>query len=337
MSRSTHGTYHDPADLVWLRCAHALGLSVKRSDDAFASSDGAGTLTICTPAAFDRDDSLAQMILHEICHAIVQGEDHAAEPDWGLVNTDDAASATAEHACHRLQAALLDRYGLRQLLAVTTDWRPYWDALPADPLAAGDDPAIRLAVEGWDRAHRGPWRVPLLTALEATAALADLVRPHAPAESLWAQTAGRNPLGVGLRGSESCNTCAWSVDGRCAASAEPGRAPPRIEGEWPACVRWEAPLGDDACGSCGACCREAFDAVEVAADDATWGEHGHLVVTRMGVSVLPRPEGRCVGLAPGGPPWRCLIYASRPQSCHDFTRGSTNCLDARRRVGRSRR
>src|SRR5690606_17075777 len=113
---------------------------VERADDVYASWDGVDTLTLAKPEHFDADDSLGQMIFHEICHALVAGE-RRSQVDWGLDN-DDEGDLVFEHATHRLQAALSTPHGLREFMAVTTNWRPYWDALPRDPLANGDDPAI---------------------------------------------------------------------------------------------------------------------------------------------------------------------------------------------------
>jgi len=177
------GRYRDPLDEIWLTTARRLGMRVVRSDDVFASWDGAGTLSISTARHFDPDDSLAQLILHEICHAIVEGPDGREQIDWGLYNYDDR-DAVREHAAVRLQAALLDRHGLRGLFAVTTDYRPYFDALE-DPLIGPGDPALPLALTGWDRANRPPWTVPLETALSATAALAAVLHPFASPDSLW--------------------------------------------------------------------------------------------------------------------------------------------------------
>jgi hypothetical protein len=114
--------------------------------------------------------------------------------DWGLENADDR-DAVREHACDRLQAALADRHGLREVLAVTTDWRAYYDALPADPLADDGDPAAPLARQGWRRATEGPWAAALQAALEATAAVARAAAPFAAAGSLWAR--GRGPSSGG--------------------------------------------------------------------------------------------------------------------------------------------
>ena len=68
--------------------AERLGMGVVRSDDAWASWDGDGTLTLATPAVLDPDDCLAQMIFHEICHALVAGERALQTRDWGLENAD---------------------------------------------------------------------------------------------------------------------------------------------------------------------------------------------------------------------------------------------------------
>jgi hypothetical protein len=65
--RSIVHRYEDPVDLIWLRAAADLGLDVQRSTDAYAAYDGKGTLTISVAEEFDPDDSLAQMIYHEIC------------------------------------------------------------------------------------------------------------------------------------------------------------------------------------------------------------------------------------------------------------------------------
>ncbi|MEP7112338.1 MAG: YkgJ family cysteine cluster protein, partial [Ilumatobacteraceae bacterium] len=48
----------------------------------------AGTLLIGTDETLDADDSLAQMIFHEICHAIVAGPENFGSTDWGLDNNN---------------------------------------------------------------------------------------------------------------------------------------------------------------------------------------------------------------------------------------------------------
>lgn len=187
MSRTLDHTYRDPIDVIWIGVARRLGWAVERSDEVFASWDGAGTLLISTPEHLDPDDCLAQMVLHEICHALVQGPGGLTEVDWGLCSFDDR-DAVREHACHRVQAALADTVGLRSFLAVTTEWRPYYDALPADPLAAGDDPSIPLAQQAWVAATEGPWAPAIHAGLQATAAIAEAVEPFAAGDDLWSRT-----------------------------------------------------------------------------------------------------------------------------------------------------
>ncbi len=180
---SQRSPYQDPLDLLWLSTARALGIAVVRSDAVFASWDGAGTLTISTPAGFDPDDCLAQMIFHELCHALTEGPDALHLRDWGLENIDQR-DLVREHTCHRLQASLLIPWGLRRMLAPTTDHRAYYDALPDDPLS-GDDASAVAARAAVARARTSPWAQPIQRALQATAQLAAIVRPFA-GDSLWA-------------------------------------------------------------------------------------------------------------------------------------------------------
>lgn len=336
MQRTTFGHYRDPLDLIWLAAATRLGLHVVRSDEVYASWDGRRTLSLCPPSAYDPDDSLAQLILHELCHALVQGPAARHQVDWGLDNTDDQRASTQEHACHRLQAALLDRYGLRDLLAVTTDWRPYWDALPADPLAAGPDPAIALARAAWPDAARGPWSAAIDQALRATAAIADLLRPIAPPDTLWSRTTPRHPLGEALLGrAGTCGGCAWAQPRGHTLRCLHHEA--EVDPAWPACLRHEAPLTAVDCAACGACCREGFHVVELGADEPLALHHPELTETSDGALVVPRPGGRCAALcSPHGPPWRCAVYEHRPEACREFEANGEHCLDARRRVGMSR-
>ena len=87
------------------------------------------------------------MIFHELCHSLVQGEDAFGRPDWGMDNVGDD-DVWREHACLRLQAVLAGRHGLRGLFAPTTDFRGFWDRLPADPLADRADPSVALRSPG---------------------------------------------------------------------------------------------------------------------------------------------------------------------------------------------
>lgn len=199
--REISAVYDDPLDLVWVRTAERLGLRIERSDEVFASyrppAGGPGTLVISTRDAFDPDDCLAQMIFHELCHALVEAPGGLARRDWGLENVDDR-DVVREHACDRLQAALADRYGLREVLAVTTKWRAYYDALGDDPLGEGEDPdaldpAVPLARQAFARATEGPWAEALAAALEATAAIARAALPFAAPDSLLGRVSPERP------------------------------------------------------------------------------------------------------------------------------------------------
>ena len=185
MKRAVTALYRDPMDEIWLVTAERVGLRVSRSDQVFAATDGGGVLTLGEAHTLDSDDCLAQMIFHELCHSLVQGRESFAVADWGLDNvgaTDDAR----EHACLRVQARLAGAHGLRQVLAPTTDFRSFYDGLPADPLL-GDDPSVALAEAAIGRARTPPWAPHLGLALEATKAMAAIAAPYAPAGSLWSR------------------------------------------------------------------------------------------------------------------------------------------------------
>ena len=176
--------YTDPVDLIWLNAAAEMGMRIERSAEVNASWDGHGVLTVGTPDTLDSDDCLAQMILHESCHALCEGEQSLSKPDWGLESfTPD--KKVREHACLRLQAMFADRYNMRSFYASTTIFRRYYDQLPADPLGDGNDPAIEIAREAWARANNGPWAKPLDDALRRTAMIADAIKNIAPATSIW--------------------------------------------------------------------------------------------------------------------------------------------------------
>ncbi len=340
MSRTIDVRYTDPVDAVWLACVERLGWRVVFSPDCYASWDGRGTLTVGTRDTWDPDDSLAQLLFHEICHALVQGPGRRRRPDWGLDNATETSSALEEHACHRLQAAWLDRYGLRGVLAVTTSWRPYWDALGDDPLAPSDDGSVVLARAAWAEALRGPWSAAVAEALAATAEIASTLRRWAPPDSVWSRAVPRHRLGGRLRTSR-CGACFWAEEGpqgerRCRVHAAPDADwGPMVAVEEAGCDRWEPAADDQTCLRCGACCRQGFDVVGVEHDDsasardlATPSRHGGLELTR--------PHGFCVALTRTEAPFPCAIYADRPRSCREFPVGGASCWLARTRVGLSR-
>lgn len=185
--RQIKHTYQDPLELIWLHAAAQMGMRVDRSDKVFASWDGQGTLTIGTTETLDPDDTLAQMILHEMCHALVEGPDAFNKPDWGLDITDPT-QLVHEHAALRLQAALAASRGLRTFFASTTNARKYYDALPEEPLLGDDDDqeAAVMARAGFERATEGLWAEVLNRALERTSAVAAIVADVASGDSLWA-------------------------------------------------------------------------------------------------------------------------------------------------------
>lgn len=377
MSRAVTQSYQDPLDAIWIKTAERMGLRVRRGPDSYATTDGAGTLTLTDPSGMDQDDCLAQMILHEICHYMVQGPASIGWIDWGLDN-EGTIHTEFEHACLRLQAALLTPLGLRNALAPTTDFRAYYDALPHDPFeerSPNERESITRARAAYARRNRPPFRNHLEDALGATsrilhethAFLGDSVSPAASLLGAVEATIELNAVGLPLHkdASASCESCAWSYMGgagkavrRC-RQAEGARLPQNTH----ACERFEATFD---CLGCGACCREAYDAVEVSRSDPMAKLHLDLLIPRRGGFDLKRSGPRCVCLhgglelkapaptisggsaapdegrtlaprvMPGGEPFTCEIYETRPRTCRDFTIFSENCLIARRTVGLSR-
>jgi hypothetical protein len=341
--------YRDPIELIWLRAANDLGLVIERSTEVFAAYDGKGTLTIGDECDFDADDCLAQMIFHEICHWLVAGRRGFHREDWGLNNIDDR-DVVFEYAAIRLQAALSQPYGLRSFMAVTTDWRAYWNALPEDTLKGGDDPAIEIAQEGFHLAKFEPFAPVLKRALSATTAIANVVREQLPnsdsESSLWIVTRSRHRLGSLMNQDKNlrCGDCAWAIQSEtglnCRQHVDENDVLPEVDANEQACHRWEKRFSIDDCGSCGACCRQGFDVLGVAADDPFLKRHADLVQIRDdGEPSVPRPNGVCVALGGDGSlngPYRCECYETRPRNCADFEVRGAACLVARRRVGLSR-
>ena len=191
--------YSDPLTLIWLATARRLGLHVRRNPRIYSATDGTGLLELGPLDTLDPDDTTAQMIFHELCHWITNGLDTFHERDWGFPLDIDLDPR--ELACIRLQAHLTEQHGLRDMLGPTSDFRAYWDALPADPLAPLDASAreaevVTIAREAIARAATEPWRAPVGDALAATAELRGTVRrflgdyatdlAEDPLPSLWA-------------------------------------------------------------------------------------------------------------------------------------------------------
>lgn len=351
--RQVSREYADPLDRIWLATARALGLSVVRSDDAFAATDGRGIVKIATTTALDSDDSLAQMIFHEICHWLTEGVDARHKSDWGLDNETDIHHHR-EHGCLRLQATLARRYGLGAFFAPTTDFRAYYDALGDCPLEPKWDPSVALAIAGLRLVDRPPFAPHLELALARTRAIADIVTAAldgaAPqsGSDLWATVAeppARHRTGLPGHPAPTASTC-----GNCAWHYTAGKKAPvsrcrqaggaRTGASEPACERFEPHLD---CQHCGACCREAYHSVTIPASSPFIRRHPELVVVREAYTEIRREGDRCAALGGGVAdvttgsfePYACRHYDDRPSPCRGFTAESNNCLTARRRVSLS--
>lgn len=330
-----------PIEAIWWRAAASLGFRVSRTEKVYASSDGRGVIEIGVDDLLDGDDSVAQLVFHELCHALVEGPAAWRLPDWGLSNTDDR-DIVREHACLRVQVSLTEPHALRELMAPTTEYRAYHDAIAGDPLGPADDPAAAIAKAAIARDETRPWLEVLASALAHTRAFLDGVGEQPAAaegtEPVWLHPVGF-PFGAGVA---RCESCAWYYRGgrgraveRCRQSAGRDGQGRRTSARYRACVRWE-PVVD--CQSCGACCREAYHSVTVAVrDPVVWKQPA--LISRNGHRFEVRREGeRCAALLVdrhGAPAFSCAIYEDRPRPCRDFEAGGAHCLVARRRVGLS--
>lgn len=338
VAREVTHRYTDPFAQIWLHAARRIGLRVVRTPDAYAATDGRGTLAIGDDATLDADDNLAQMIFHELCHSLVEGEDAFGKPDWGMDNTGPDHD-WREHACLRTQWVLAGRHGLRGVFAPTTDFRAFWDTLSGDVLADRTDPGVQAAIRALRRSDQPPWSPALRDALVASERIAHEVAafasPPAPGERpvLWREVApARAPHPSGLPAGDAagtCGTCAWRYEQRGVARCR--QADARVDPAWPACERHEAALD---CQDCGACCRAAYHSVEVARRDPVVKKQPAFILDRGTYLEIRRDGDRCAALH-GETRYHCVIYDDRPRTCRDFTLGSAHCLTARRRVGMS--
>jgi hypothetical protein len=371
--RQAHHRYEDPLSRVWISGAERLGFRIERTSQVYASSDGRGTIYIGTDETLDADDSLAQMILHELCHALVEGETGQRQVDWGLGN-HIGQNPWREHACLHLQAYLASWAGLRDFFAPTTDFRmSFWASLPRDPFFASPETGGRRERSGvaarigaW-RASRYPWAPHLWDALKASASIAMVVvktididasmdsssvnspcirtdrEKNDQLPSLW-QTVTEPPelhptahAPIAPYYSEfHCADCAWVFTQRGLQRCQqaPGY---RLAGTISACMRFE-PANELDCQTCGACCREAYHSVEIEKREAVVRRYPDFIIHHDTRLTLRREGPRCAALSGGHSPtepYCCSIYDSRPRTCHEFAKGSAHCLDARRRVGLS--
>ena len=177
----------DPVAVIWGSTARRLGLRIVRRPDVFASYDGRGTLALGHDRTLDPDDHLGQMLLHEICHWIVNGADAYDQIDWGFEPTE--ALDWRERPTLRLQLALCAPLDLAGLMAPTTDARAYWDRLDQALVPLDESPDEREVVErtrvAIARAAGPPWSPALGQALHATARIHALASPFAGPSSIW--------------------------------------------------------------------------------------------------------------------------------------------------------
>lgn len=342
---------HPLIEGIWIGAAQSIDLRVERVPSSYASTDGRGTIAIGVDAILDRDDAVAQLVFHEICHGLVEGPERWSQPDWGLSNTDDR-DVVREHACLRVQAHLAEPHGLRELMAPTTEYRAYHDALPADPLAPDGEGAAFLARAALDRPASRPWVVALQRGLAATRAALDgwAARDGVTGDTGAAVSASAgapaplHPVGLAFSTDQrrSCGECAWFYRGgrgraveRCRQTAGEDGNGRRTHSGFRACERWEPVVN---CLDCGACCREAYHSVTVSVRDPVVWKHPQLIARHGHLFEIRREGPRCAALSgevvrPGS--FSCAIYDDRPRACRDFEAGGRHCLVARRRVGLS--
>lgn len=343
MAREVTHCYVDPLAQVWLGAARRIGLRVVRTPDAYATTDGHGTLAIATAEGMDADDSLAQMIFHELCHSLVEGPDSFAQADWGMDNTGPDHDFR-EHACQLVQWVLAGRHGLRTVFAPTTDFRTtFWNQLAGDVLADRTDTSVQLAIAALRRVVHPPWAPALSEALAASEQIARAASAFAnePRDTLWMDVPpprATHPTGLPAGDADAtCSDCAWRHDTRGAVRCRQADGA-KIDPAWPACERFERALD---CQTCGACCRAAYHSVEVSRRDPMVKKQPGYIEDRGTYLEIRRSGDRCSALHGGdstsGKQTRflCVIYDDRPRTCREFTLGSDHCLTARRRVGLS--
>ena len=178
--RPIHARYLDPVELVWLAACERLGITLRRDPSIFSRTDGSGMLWLGPRSDLDPDDSLCQMLLHELCHWVTNGVDTFHERDWGCPLDD--LHDLRELSCLRVQAWLADQHGLRAMLGPTGLYRQYFDRIPADALEPLDDSELEadvaaLAREAVARTRQPPFHPHLHDALAATAKMAQIVAP----------------------------------------------------------------------------------------------------------------------------------------------------------------
>ena len=151
-------------DPLWVELLEQAGFRLARRSTSYVWYDGRGEVAIAPDEELDADDTLAQIILHEMVHLLVQGEAARTEPDWGLDNLTDS-DAYLEEAALVVQLRLLSLWGLEAVLVPTTDFRGYY--LTEAASEARTD-RLSAAEAGWERWLLWPHREAAERALAAT-------------------------------------------------------------------------------------------------------------------------------------------------------------------------
>ena len=151
-------------DPLWVALLEQAGFRLARRSASYVWYDGRGEVAIAPDEELDADDTLAQIILHELIHLLVQGEEARTEPDWGLDNLTDR-DAYLEEAALVMQLRLLRQWGLEAVLVPTTDFRSYYLAEAATEVRAD---RLQAAAAGWARWLDWPQREAAEAALRAT-------------------------------------------------------------------------------------------------------------------------------------------------------------------------
>ena len=153
-------------DPLWVELLAAVGFRLARRSTSYVWYDGAGEVAVAPDDELDVDDTLAQILLHELVHFLVQGESSRAEADWGLDNLTDR-DAYLEEAALVLQLRILREAGLERVLVPTTDFRGYY---LAEASAEERPDRVSAAEVGWARWQNWPHRPQAEAALAATLA-----------------------------------------------------------------------------------------------------------------------------------------------------------------------
>lgn len=151
-------------DPLWVALLEQAGFRLARRSTSYVWYDGRGEVAIAPDEELDADDTLAQIILHEMIHLLVQGEEARSMPDWGLDNLTES-DAYLEEAALVMQLRLLRQWGLEAVLVPTTDFRPYYLTQAA---AEARPDRLKAAEAGWARWLAWPQREAAEAALRAT-------------------------------------------------------------------------------------------------------------------------------------------------------------------------